>query len=116
MRDRRGSDAVKLTYEDSGHQPSPEMKRVLGRTANDAADIVLRMNTERNAHAADSCKLELAAGQAQIRFRISDGDMTYLGSFTTTATNDDEQRAALVYLSRFYRSHCQRERFRLPEE
>jgi hypothetical protein len=116
MRNRPGSNPVKLAYEDSGHQPSPKMKRVLGRTVNDAADIVLRMNTERNAHAADTCKLELAAAPAQIRFRISDGDMTYHGFFTTTATDVDEQRASLVYLSRFYRSHCQRESFRLTED
>ena len=113
MRGRRGPRALAIVYEDSGHQPPIEMKRPLERTAKAAADVVLRMNTERNAHVAETCKLEPGANPGQIRFRISDGHITYHGYFTTTAQDMAEQRTALVYLSRFYREQCEREKFQL---
>jgi hypothetical protein len=102
----------KLVYEDSGHQPSTPIKRVLGRTAKKYR-FVARMNTKRIINGAKPCKIGIAH-EGQVKFLISDGvDKSYEGYFTTRATNDAELAVAQELVRREYRFRCSKENFRL---
>lgn len=104
---RTEAGALTFSYEDSGHQPSREIKKVIQRTAQDAENIVIRMNTiYYNPDSTLPCKLFLDEEFNKVGFRITDGKEVVKGFFTTLAQSKLEQQAAFRYLERFFRHRC----------
>ncbi|MDO9017168.1 MAG: hypothetical protein Q8S73_15830 [Deltaproteobacteria bacterium] len=107
MRKRRRGTGIAAAWEDSGHQPSIAIKRALVRSAAAVNEFVARVgSTYYNPKLAETCKLSLSSDFGDIEFRISDGQSTLKGCFTTIARDAEEQRVALRLLSREFRDQC----------
>jgi hypothetical protein len=105
-----------VSYEDSGHQPSRVIKKVLERTSIDASEFVTSVKTTyRNPDAAEACKLEAHSDPGQIRFQISDGQELVCGYFSTVATSLDEQSVVLRFVKAMFYTRCNNERLRVSD-
>lgn len=101
-----------LVWENSGHQPPLDVKRLITRVVGDCEGIVLRFgSTYFNPSMPSRCSV-LGGGTDkdhlhQLALSISDGRTTIRGVLYTTASTIEEQAAALTYVGNSLKQKCQ---------
>lgn len=95
---RRGqASSVPVVYEQSGHQPSRAIKKVIERTANGErvrAFVTRAGTTYFHPNLAETCKVWTEATPSEVLFRVSDRACTVKGVFKTVAENPLEALVA----------------------
>jgi hypothetical protein len=103
---RRGPLAPPVIWEDSGHQPSAALKKLIIRTAAASGIVIRAGSTWFNPNLAETCKVAKTAKIAEIEFRVSDGQSCVKGLFSTIARDAVEQDICLVLLTRDFKQRC----------
>lgn len=93
--------AVKIAYEDSGHQPTSLQKRVIERAAVSSRVVVRAGTTYFNPNfGAATSSLSLRDCHSEIHFQVADPPLLVRGIYKTNASNGTEAAAALKIVSR----------------